>query len=591
MLLSLHIENIAVAQKIDIEFKNGFIVLTGETGAGKSIIISSLNLILGAKPSKDMIRKDEKKAMVSGLFGDFDDITIKKIEELGIEIDPSENCVLVQRDITDEGKSTSKLNGRSISVSLLKELAKLLINIHGQHDSQTLLSPGNHILFLDNFTGMDKELGDYTVVYDKTNNIKNKIAELSQDEKNKQRTIDLLKYQINDIDGAKLKSGEEEKLEETKKYIQNSEKIIKSMKVIQSALAYSEKGISAVDQMKRAVSSLKYVKDFIPDSAYYIDRLEDCISEVRDVAELASGSIPSEFEGLENSENSTARLDKIENRLYQISKLKAKYGSSIDDILEYKNKIVEDLDNIIFADEKIEALKNELADEMKKLKILADILSEKRKKSARTLEKKIMDELKFLEMSKVLFEVKIEKNVGRAALDAPQSINSKIEKNVEGDGGVRYSSRGGDTVEFLIATNPGDPPKPLEKIASGGELSRIMLAIKSVFARKDGIDTLIFDEIDSGISGRTAEKVGIKLKSIAGDIQVVCVTHSAQIASHADSHYLIEKHEVGGRSVTNIKELNKDERINEIARIMGGITITETVMNTAAEMINRNIEN
>ena len=568
MLLSLHIENIAVAQKIDMEFKNGFIVLTGETGAGKSIIINSLNLILGAKPSKDMIRKGEQKAMVSGLFGDFDDMTLKKIEELGITIDPSENSILIQRDITDEGKSTNKLNGRSISVSLLKELAKLLINIHGQHDSQTLLSPGNHIIFLDNFAGADKELEEYTVIYDKTNQIKNKIAELSQDEKNKQRTIDLLKYQINDIDAAKLKSGEEEKLEESKKYIQNSEKIIKSTKVIQSALAYSEKGISAVDQMKRGVSALKYVADFVPNSVDYIDRLEDCISEVTDIAELVAGSVPAEFE---NFENPTEKLDKIENRLYQISRLRAKYGSSIDDILEYKSKIVEDLDNIIFADEKIESLKGELAEEMKKLEKRADILSAKRKKAAKTLEKNIMDELKFLEMSKVLFEV-------------------KIEKNVEGDGGIRYSSRGGDVIEFLIATNPGEPTKPLERIASGGELSRIMLAIKSVFAKKDGIDTLIFDEIDSGISGRTAEKVGIKLKSIAGDIQVVCVTHSAQIASFADAHYLIEKHEIGGRSVTNIKELNKDERISEIARIMGGITITETVMSTAAEMINRNVD-
>ena len=569
MLLSLHIENIAVAQKIDIEFKNGFIVLTGETGAGKSIIINSLNLILGAKPSKDMIRKCEKKAMVSGLFGDFDNIALKKIEELGIEIDPSENCVLIQRNITDDGKSSSKINGRSISVSLLKDLAKLLINIHGQHDSQTLLSPGNHILFLDNFAGTEKELEDYSVVFDKTNDIKNKIAELSQDEKNKQRTIDLLKYQISDIDGAKLKSGEEEKLEDAKKYIQNSEKIIKSMKAIQSSLSYSEKGISAVDQMKRAVSALKHVADFIPKSADYIDRIEESISEITDIAELISGDLPGEFDNLENP---TERLDRIENRLYQISKLKAKYGSSIDDILEYKNKIVEDLDNIIFADEKIEALKNELSDEMKKLENLSNILSEKRKKSAKILERKIMDELKFLEMSKVLFEV-------------------KIEKNVESDSGVRYASRGGDIVEFLIATNPGEPTKPLEKIASGGELSRIMLAIKSVFAKKDGIDTLIFDEIDSGISGKTAEKVGIKLKSIAGDIQVLCVTHSAQIAALADAHYLIEKHEISGRSATNIKELNKDERIKEIARIMGGITITETVMNTAAEMVNRNVNN
>ena len=568
MLLSLHIENIAVARKIDMDFKNGFIVLTGETGAGKSIIINSLNLILGAKPSKDMIRKGEKKAMVSGLFGDFDDTAKKKIEELGIELDPSENCVLIQRNITDEGKSANKINGRGISVALLKELAKLLINIHGQHDSQTLLSPGNHILFLDNFAGTDNELENYRVVYDKTNNIKNKISELSQDEKNKQRTIDLLKYQINDIETAKLKSGEEEKLEETKKYIQNSEKIIKSMKTIQSSLAYSEKGISAVDQMKNAAKAVKSVADFISGAEGYIDKLEECISEITDIAELISSDVPG---GFDNLENPTERLDRIENRLYQISKLKAKYGSSINEILEYKDKITGDLDNIIFADEKIEALKDELADEMEKLGSLSGILSKKRQKAAKTLEGKIMDELRFLEMSKVLFEV-------------------KTEKNADENGVVKYNSRGGDTVEFLIATNPGEPTKPLEKIASGGELSRIMLALKSVFAKKDGIDTLIFDEIDSGISGRTAEKVGIKLKSIAHDIQVVCVTHSAQIASLADWHYLIEKREIGGRAVTDIKELDKDEKINEIARIMGGITITETIMNTAAEMVNRNAE-
>jgi len=263
-------------------------------------------------------------------------------------------------------------------------------------------------------------------------------------------------------------------------------------------------------------------------------------------------------------------LDKIENRLYLISRLKAKYGSSVEEILNYKEKIAEDLDNIIFADEKIEKLKNELSGEMNTLAKLADILTEKRKKAAKALEKKIMDELKFLEMSKVAFEI-------------------KIDKHYEGDGGIRYSPRGGDDIEFLIATNPGEPTKPLERIASGGELSRIMLALKSVFAKKDGLDTLVFDEIDTGISGRTAEKVGIKLQSIARDIQVICVTHSAQIASRADTHYLIEKHEIGGRSATNIKELNKAERIKEVARIMGGITITDSVMNTAAEMINRNI--
>ena len=562
MLLSLHIENIAVAQKIDIDFKQGFGVLTGETGAGKSIIINSLNLILGAKPSKDMIRKGEKKAMVSALFGEFDGETCKKIEELGF--DSSE--VLIQRDVNDEGRSTNKVNGRSVSVSVLRELAKNLVNIHGQHDSQTLLSPGRHIVFLDNFAEIAPELAAYAEIYERVNKIKASIAELSQDEQNKQRTIDLLKYQLNDIDGARLKAGEEEKLEDNKKYIQNSEKIVRYVKAVRSSLAYSDKGIAAVDQIKRAVTALKYLAEFIPDSESYIDRLEECSSEITDIAELAAGATPSEFEDLSNP---TEQLDKIEARLYQLSKLKAKYGDSIEAILQYKAKITEDLDNIIFADEKIEKLKGELAEEFKKLVASADILTKKRKSAAKILEKKIMQELKFLEMSKVAFEI-------------------KIDKHIESDGGVRYASRGGDIVEFLIATNPGEPVKPLERIASGGELSRIMLALKSVFAEKDGVDSLIFDEIDTGISGGTAEKVGVKLKSIANDLQVICVTHSAQIASLADAHYLIEKHEIDGRSATTIKELDKAERIQEVARIMGGVTITDRVIKTAEEMVNRN---
>jgi len=503
---------------------------------------------------------------VSALFGEFDSTVCKKIEELGFSLSETSE-IFIQRDITDEGKSTSKVNGRGVSVTVLRELAKNLVNIHGQHDTHDLLPPSNHILFLDSFAEIERELADYSVIYGQVGMIKSDISKLSQDEQNKQRTIDLLKYQLNDIDGAKLNPGEEEKLEENKKYIQNSEKIIRYVKAVQSSLSYSEKGIAAVDQIKRAVTALKYLAEFIPDSESYIDRLEECASEITDIAELAAGAVPGEFEDLDNP---TEKLDKIEMRLFQISKLKAKYGSSIEEILKYKEKITEDLDNMIFADEKIEKLRENLATEMKKLVSSADILTQKRKSMAKILEKKIMQELQFLEMSKVLFE-------------------TKIEKHTESDGGVRYASRGGDIVEFMIATNPGEPVKPLEKIASGGELSRIMLALKSVFAERDGVDALVFDEIDTGISGGIAEKVGEKLKSIAANLQVICVTHSAQIAALAHSHYLIEKHEVDGRSATTIKELDKSERIQEVARIMGGVTITEAVLKTAEEMINKNM--
>ncbi|MCL2099788.1 MAG: DNA repair protein RecN, partial [Oscillospiraceae bacterium] len=528
----------------------------------KSIIINSLNLIMGARPSKDMIRKGSEKAMVSALFGEFDEETGKKIEALGFDAGE----ILIQRDITDEGKSTSKINGRGVSVSVMRELSKNLLNIHGQHDTHNLLPPSNHILFLDSFAELEPQLAEYAVIYERVNSIKNKISEFAQDEQNKQRTIDLLKYQLGDIDGAKLVSGEEEQLEENKKYIQNSEKIIKSVNVIETSLAYSEKGISAVDQIKRAVTALKYISDFIPDTEKFTDKLEECASEITDIAELARGAVPGEFEDMSDP---VGRLDKIESRLYQISKLKAKYGSSIDEILEYKEKITEDLDNIIFAGEKLESLKAELGEEQKKLAAAAGILTKKRKTTAKILEEKIMEELKFLEMSRVLFEI-------------------NIENNTDSGGDIRYGPRGGETVEFLIATNPGEPAKALERIASGGELSRIMLALKSVFAEKYGVDALVFDEIDSGISGSTAEKVGVKLKSIAEDLQVICVTHSAQIASLADVHYLIEKHEIDGRSSTNIKELDTPERIKEIARIMGGVTITDAVIKTAEEMVNKN---
>ena len=568
MLLSLHIENIAVAQKIDIDLKAGFSILTGETGAGKSIIVDSLNLLLGSRPSKDIIRKDETQAMVSALFGEFDDNTARQIGELGINID-ADGAVLTQRNINADGRAVSKINGRSVSTAVLREMTGLLLNIHGQHDAQTLLQPEKHILFLDNFADIEPEFEEYSTIYEKVNRIKSRISELSRDERDKQRTIDLLKYQINEIEKSQLKIDEEEILEDQKRYIQNSEKIIKSINTVQASLVNSEKGVSAADQMKRAISAIKNIGDFVPKYEEYIDNLESYIAEITEIAAIIDGYRD------EDLENPTKKIDKIESRLDQIDKLKMKYGVSIKEILSYKEKIVADLDNIIFADEKIAQLKTEFDEQMKYLEAAAEVLTKKRTAAARILEKKIMDELQFLEMGKVSFNVRI----------------NKFKKTVEGNGGIRYASRGVDDIEFLIATNPGEPPKPLAKIASGGELSRIMLAMKSVFAKKDSVDTIVFDEIDTGISGRTAEKVGRKLKSIAENIQVICVTHSAQIASQADSHYLIEKHEINGRATTEIKELDKALRIKEIARIMGGITITELVMNTATEMVNKNITN
>lgn len=564
MLLSLHIENIAIAKNVNIDFKKGFNVLTGETGAGKSIIINSLALILGDKISRDIIRNDESEAMISALFGEFDDLLLEKFDELGLKIDENDKTILIQRNFNIEGKSSNRINGRAVNVSFLKEISKLLINIHGQHDSQNLLDQAKHIFYLDSFAQNETELAEYTELFDKANRIRSDIHKLSIDEKNKQITIDILKFQMKEIDSAKLKINEEEKLEELKKIIQNSEKIVNAVDTIESSLSGGENGYSALSCLKNANSAVKQVADFIPDSKIYIEKLENIISEIIDINALISKN------RIDDIGNPSQRLDKIESRLDQIQRLKIKYGNNIEKILEFREEKAHELDNIIFKDEKIAKLKEELAAEIQKMNSAAKKLSTKRIQAAEVLEKKIMDELSFLDMSNVIFKV-------------------NIEKNFEGDGGVRYTPRGVDIVEFLIATNAGEQIKPLAKIASGGELSRIMLAMKSIFVKEEGTDTVVFDEIDTGISGKTAEKIGVKLRILSNGPQVICVTHSAQIASTANQHYLIKKSESDGRTQTHIYELNKEERIKETARILGGITITDKVMSTAAEMVEKNI--
>lgn len=553
MLSSLHIENIAVIKCLDIDLEGGFTVLTGETGAGKSIIIDSINMLMGGKVQRELIRTGEKKATVSGVFTKLSPAALEMLDELGLSTD-EDGSVMLQKSITDDGRSSVKLNGRTITSALQREIASVLINIHGQNDSTRFLTKSSHISLLDSFAENSAELDDYRECYDEYTELIGKIDELESGDKEKNRLTEIYRFQISEIDALKLREGEDEVLEAEAAKLRNLEKIQKQTSFAYRALYSSEKSASVTYLLDRAAQSIMSISDVIPEAAELAERLKNYRYEIEDIALTVEGFSSDGFDG-----DPTARLNRIEGRLDAISKLKRKYGSSIAEILEFRAEVSEKLDMIESSDEKIAEYKEKLSLLKEKLTEKADLLHTKRQKAADLLTDRIMGVLAFLDMPKVHFDVSIKPSEPR--------------KN------------GFDDVEFLVATNAGEPLKPMIKIASGGELSRIMLAMKSVLADKDSVDTLIFDEIDTGISGGTSRKVGIKLKSISKGIQVICVTHSAQIASLADSHFKINKTEEDGRAFTSLTLLDESGRIEENARILGGIEVTDTQRRAAAEMI------
>jgi len=559
MLLSLYIENIAVIKRLEIEFRHGFTVLTGETGSGKSIIIDSIGLLTGNRADKELIRTGEDFALVSAVFGNISREILASLEEMGIYPD-EDGQIMIQRRISADGRSQAKINGRSVPLSVLSDVGKLLINIHGQHDNQALLNPSKHIDFLDKYANTYQELGEYREQYRKFLNIRNEISTISRNEREKARMQELLEYQIKDISSAKLKVGEEETLLTNKKKIQNIEKISKQARIVYRALYQNDKGGSACQMIDYAINAISQMEDVLPNAAQYIEKLTEFRYEIEAIAESAY-SVANDDIG-----DPTAALNAIEARLDQIQKLKRKYGSTIEEILEYEKKARKELEAIVLSDERMEELKAELKDTKENMRECALRLSEKRGIAAINLQRKVSEELKFLDMEKVTFKV-------------------MCLKNTDESGEYKYTQDGVDNVEFLISTNLGEPPKPLSKIASGGELSRIMLALKCVLSDKEGTPSLIFDEIDTGISGKTSEKIGIKLKELSNTAQVFCITHAAQIAAIADNHYKISKGEVNSRTETKVQEIKGNDRVMEIARIMGGINITETIIKSAEEMI------
>ena len=536
MLSQLQIENIAVIQKACISFENGFNVFTGETGAGKSILIGAIGAVLGARTSKELIRTGESKATVSAFFTDISDRTRLLLEESGIT--PEEDGTLqISRVMTRDGRNNCRVNGTAVTVSMLKAIGLSLINIHGQSDNQELMQPDTHYTFIDAVADNAALLADYRSSYYELLEMREKIRKLSVDDALKARRIDLLTYQIDELKKADLRVGEKDELDARKKLINNSQKLSESLNDAYCAISGNDEYSGAASLLFDAARALSEVAQYLPDASQIADSVNDMAYTVDAyISEINSFMDDSQFDERE--------LADIEERLDVIYRLSKKYGENEEEMLNFLDKAEEELHNITYSDELLAELNAQLTVCEGETYRRAKLLTESRRISGEAFSEKIQNELAFLDMPDTRFSV---------------SINE-----------CAFNENGIDEIEFLISANRGEEPKPLAKIASGGELSRIMLAIKSVFADKDGTDTLIFDEIDAGVSGRAAGKIALKLNAVSKNRQVICITHLPSIASFADNHMLISKAVRGDKTYTSVTPLDEKGRIEEIARIIGG---------------------
>lgn len=552
MLKTLCIENIAVIEKADIEFSKGFNVLTGETGAGKSIVVDSINAILGERTSKELVRAGSENAFVTAYFEDINSEVKQKLNEFDLPCE-DDGTLMLSRKISAQGKSTCRINGSVCTVSMLKEVGNLLVNIHGQHDSQTLLNADYHYKFVDMYGSLDGVLDEYKQSFKQLLSVRKQLKALTLDADERDRQIELLDYQIKELTDAEIKVGEWDELKKRKNLILNSQNLLQSLNSALAAFNGSDdySGISTL--LSTAVKELGTVSDVDGDIKAVYDKAEalnDSVEVVKDALLDKINSI--EFEPEE--------LDRIEERLNLYYTFSNKYGETEQDMLYYLDEAVKKRAAFENSEEELEKLNVRYDEIFNQTVALAQKLTDLRKSTAEKLGNEICKQLEFLDMPKIKFTTSFKKG--------------------------NLSANGWDKIEFLIATNVGETAKPLAKIASGGELSRIMLAIKSIIAQKDSIDTLIFDEIDTGVSGKASRKIGLKLKELGAFTQVICVTHSAQIASVADSHFLIEKNVENDRTYTNVTVLDYDGRKNELARIMGGINATESLLKSAEELLN-----
>lgn len=547
MLSLLHIENIAVIEQADISFDKGFNVLTGETGAGKSIVIDAISAILGQRAYRDMIRTGANKASVRAVFTRVP--MLSWFAENGVEYDEE---TVIQRDIFMDGKNVCRVNGALVTVAMLHKLGVQLINIHGQHDSATLFDEENHLRFLDAFADNGDLRADYQEKFAAVSALRREIDRMTMDEGEKLRRMETLKYQIAEIEKADLKSGEDEELEQRRKLLQNSEKLSQGLEEATEALLGGDENDGAAALLAQAAYSLSRIARYSDDYTAFQERLTDLKYQVQDIADEVRDS-------LDELCYSADELERIESRLDVIHRLRRKYGADCDEILAYLDKAQKELDEIEFADDRVEQLKKKLAKQEKEAWDAALLLRKNRQEQGKILADKILSELAQLDMPRVQFQCRFRE--------------------------TELGAEGADGVAFYLSANAGEDLKPLSKVASGGELARIMLSMKNVLAEKDAVDTLIFDEVDTGVSGRAAQRIAEKLRSLAKHKQVLCVTHLPQLAALADTHMLIAKSERYGRTFTTVTPLDNQGRVNELARIIGGTNITEITRKSAEEML------
>ena len=551
MLVVLNIKNFALIQELSVEFGAGFNILSGETGAGKSILIDTIDYVLGGKFSKELIRYGEDKTYVEAIFDMENDEIYTLLNDLNIEND---ELLVVSRETTISGKSIIKVNGKTIVLSQLKKIREKLLDIHGQHQNQSLLSKGTHILYLDEYNSenISPLLEQFEIFKNRYSEIEDKINELKGNE-DREKLLDYIKFQIEDIEKAKLKPGEEEDLREQYNILANAEKISSSLINSYNYLNNNPQGNSVLELLSKVISELSHsemhlekIKDkrVQVEEAYYL--LEESTRDIRDIA--------NEVYYDENE------LAAINERIYEISLYKKKYGNSIDEILQFLEKLKNQYDEFINSEEIILKLKKELSVIEKEMKDIGLKLHEFRCMSAKDLEVRIKEELSYVGLEKAIINI---------------DVNLSEEAN----------SRGYDDVQFLISANPGEPLKPLEKVLSGGELSRIMLALKCVFVDKDKIPTLIFDEIDTGISGAIGKRVGEKMYQVSVKHQVLCITHLPQIAALSDNHYFVSKKVENGKTFTQIRMLNEEDKVCEIAKMIGGDNLSDVAIDNSREMV------
>lgn len=553
MLSLLHIENIAIIESADIRFDGGFNVLTGETGAGKSIVIDAISAVLGQRTSRELIRTGAKSALVTAVF-----TGLPKLSWLADNGFAQGEELLLQREIQGDGRNACRLDGRPLTVAQLRELGRQLLDIHGQHDGQQLLDPACHLSYLDSFGKTVPLLEDYRQSYDALSRLRKEIAALEMDEAERSRRVDTLNYQIKELERADLKPGEDEELDARKALLRSAGKLMDGIQAAEFALLGSEDSQGACDLIADAESSVRSILRYTSQ----MEELSEKLGALRSAADDAAETLRDLSQELDFSPE---ELDQLESRLDVIYRLKKKYGPTVADMLDYLEKCRQELDQIQFADDTILRLQGELEKTRKTVRQKGEALTAARKTAAQSLQQRVREELRQLDMPKVRFETDFAPSQGEDGMDAT----------------------GMDQVQFLMSANVGEALKPIQKVASGGELARIMLALKNVLAEDDGIGSLVFDEVDTGVSGRAAQKVAEKMADVARHKQVLCVTHLPQIAAMADAHFSVEKGERGGRTYTKVERLDRKGREDELARLLSGVAVTDALRRSARELLSQ----